>query len=468
MPELSQKTKEALFRACEQHPFFGMTLMGMSIQETSSEQVTPTSLTDGETLILNTDWINSLRRRERVGVLLHQAMHGVMEDHLRRGERDEGLWNLATDLVNNTILNNAGVRLPADFPKLEHGSSLTNLSKEQVYAWLEKNMPPPPPQGGSGDNENEGNSGQGQSDTDYSSDQEDKPGGGSGKTDEGQPKSKSGSGSKPKPNKADDKIKNMGQDQLQNLPQLKDLKNKDGSSLSRLEREEKQAEAHQNNVANARATEKSIGHTPGYLNPIIQDTERRHELDWREVLAEFFKALRKPAGPDWSRPHKKKYAAGFYGPSRRKSPQLGDIVVAVDVSGSMSEPELRAIEAELKSLFSDCKPKSVVVMYFDCSIPRLDIYGRNNFSHDCAHHHDLKEFKLESMSTGGGTDFEVVFDNVTRWEINPDALLVFTDGKAHVDFGEPDYPVLWAITEIGTEQYVSRWGKRTRIKLGDN
>ena len=55
-------------------------------------------------------------------------------------------------------------------------------------------------------------------------------------------------------------------------------------------------------------------------------------------------------------------------------------------------------------------------------------------------------FQVHGM---GGTDFRPVFNYIEEDDLNPTALIYLTDGYGPAPDEEPDYPVLWVITQGG-------------------
>jgi len=73
------------------------------------------------------------------------------------------------------------------------------------------------------------------------------------------------------------------------------------------------------------------------------------QQDWREVLRDFVTTT--CAGRDystWQRPNRRYIGAGYYMPSG-VSEQIGEIVVAPDMSGSIGQPELTRMLSEVKA-----------------------------------------------------------------------------------------------------------------------
>lgn len=83
------------------HPFFASILLPMPIKEDSS---IPTMATDGESIVYNPQWTESLSLDETTFVLAHETLHCVFDHMGRRGARTPNRWNQAADYVINEIL----------------------------------------------------------------------------------------------------------------------------------------------------------------------------------------------------------------------------------------------------------------------------------------------------------------------------------------------------------------------------
>ena len=52
-----------------------------------------------------------------------------------------------------------------------------------------------------------------------------------------------------------------------------------------------------------------------------------------------------------------------------------------------------------------------------------------------------------SFFGGGGTSFVPVFEWLEDQDITPEVLIYFTDGMGQYPLDEPNYPVIWVVTE---------------------
>jgi predicted metal-dependent peptidase len=92
------------------------------------------------------------------------------------------------------------------------------------------------------------------------------------------------------------------------------------------------------------------------------------QVDWREVLRDFVQTTCQ--GNDystWRRPNRRYIGAGVYMPSGI-SEQIGEIVVAIDTSGSIGARELGVFLAEIKSVADTVHPEAIRILYWDTSV----------------------------------------------------------------------------------------------------
>lgn len=178
-----------------------------------------------------------------------------------------------------------------------------------------------------------------------------------------------------------------------------------------------------------------------------------HELDdilnpperWQDILREFITHISRD-DYSWSRPNRAHINRGIIIPSCH-SHNMGDIVVALDSSGSCLN-EFGLFMDNLNSIIEDCKPSLVHVIHCDAAVERVDEFNRD----------DLPIPK--ELHGGGGTDFRPVFNYVEQRHIDPECLIYFTDTYGNFPANEPDYPVLWAVTE--NEESIP-WGRTLTV-----
>ena len=191
-------------------------------------------------------------------------------------------------------------------------------------------------------------------------------------------------------------------------------------------------------VAQAAQAAKAQGKFKGALAEIVADL-----IDpgtpWYDILERYMVAFTK-GDYSWSRPNRR-FAHIAYLPSVGKVAQCGEIVVQVDVSGSISKVELDHYNGHMKRIVELCQPERVHVLYTDTSVCKHVVFEQG------------EEFGLEFYS-GGGTDMEAGFEYLADKGINPEVFICLTDG--YTSFHEantPAYPVVWCISSDVTAPY---------------
>lgn len=155
------------------------------------------------------------------------------------------------------------------------------------------------------------------------------------------------------------------------------------------------------------------------INPVVP---------WQTLLARFLHRT-KTTERTFARPNRRFLPQGMYLPSI-SGEAMGELVVAIDCSGSIDTALLNAFAAEINSIKQDLNPSVLHLVYFDASVCHVDSVEQGD------------PINI-TMRGGGGTAFSPVFDWVADNDINPVACVFLTDLYGF-DFGnEPEYPVLW-------------------------
>jgi predicted metal-dependent peptidase len=156
------------------------------------------------------------------------------------------------------------------------------------------------------------------------------------------------------------------------------------------------------------------------------------KVDWREVLQRFVEKC-KDDTRSWARPNRRFLAQGLYLPTS-SGEAMGELVVAVDCSGSIDEDTLNQFAAEVLTIKEDSNPSCIHVVYFDSEVCHYEKFTRDD------------ELHIEPHG-GGGTAFSPVFDYLNKYGIDPIACVFLTDLYCD-DYGdEPSFPVLWVATD---------------------
>jgi len=165
------------------------------------------------------------------------------------------------------------------------------------------------------------------------------------------------------------------------------------------------------------------------------------QQDWREVLREFVQTT--CTGSDystWRRPNRRYIGAGVYMPSGI-SEQIGEIVVAPDMSGSIGAREIQRMLSEVQGIADTVHPEAVRLLYWDTTICADERYEGAEIAN---------LIQSTKPAGGGGTMVECVPDHIRTERINAQCAVVFTDGYLGGTWGDWPCPVLWVIVDNKT------------------
>jgi predicted metal-dependent peptidase len=175
------------------------------------------------------------------------------------------------------------------------------------------------------------------------------------------------------------------------------------------------------------------------------------KVDWREQMRDFVSSVAK--GKDqttWRRPSRRGMARGVYLPSSY-SEAVGDIVVAIDTSGSIGSEELAEFAGELYGICEQVRPESVRILWWDTDVCGEQLFAPNEYE-------NLKD--LLKPAGGGGTNFRCVVSYLRQMPAVPECLVVLTDGYVS-DWGTPlSVPTLFGMTSNVT----APWGVSIKVR----
>ncbi len=183
-------------------------------------------------------------------------------------------------------------------------------------------------------------------------------------------------------------------------------------------------------ISQAAAVAKAMGKMSQNVARLVGDL-LAPKVDWRKILQQFMVKC-KDDTRTWSRPNRRFLCQNVYVPSRNGE-CMGEIAVAVDCSGSVSEADLTRFASEINAIAADTCPEKVHVLYFDSEVCHYDVFDR------------YEQVTLAPHG-GGGTRFSPVFSFMEENGIYPECCVFLTDLYSN-DFGdEPSYPVMWVST----------------------
>jgi len=179
------------------------------------------------------------------------------------------------------------------------------------------------------------------------------------------------------------------------------------------------------------------------------------KVDWREMLREFVKSTCSAKDTSsWRRVNRRFLSMGTYMPSLIGE-KVGHLVVAVDTSGSVGQEELSGFLTEVRGIAEEVKPSQVDLIYWDSRVAGHEEYTESDVGNI---------INSTKPRGGGGTSPSCVSEYLKEKRIEPECIIVLTDGYVGNDWGRDwTAPVLWAILG-GDKDCVAGNGKTIHVK----
>lgn len=392
---VEDKIRAARVSLLLQKPFWGQIATRLKIIETNDEW-NRTMATDGKHLYFNRKFTEALSGENIQFVICHEILHCAFEHFLRLNGRKPAIWNMATDYAINWMLKRDRVgEPPGPIPEVKLGApgsengilldeKYKDMTAEQIYDKLIE------------DKAKERNS----LDTHiYVS--ADGQGNGSG----------SGNGD-------GDKV---------TIP-----------SISAAEAKEIRDSIREALIEAVKGqSDRNAGSIPGEISRMVREL-LEPKINWRDLLASTIQSQVK-SDLSFIRPARKSWSnnCGAILPGRIPEETI-KVACAIDVSGSISDSQVKDFLSEIKGIMCQYASFEVKLWSFDT---RCGAYAE--FTQD--NQDDLEEWVPEG---GGGTHIKSVFDFFTEKEIDADSIIVFTDleDSSQNDVDPDDYPeTVWIV-----------------------
>lgn len=384
--KVETKLAAARTRLILDKPFIGALVLRMPLAAGDPSWCETTS-TDAKKIYYNYEYINELRPAETQFALAKQALHCALSHFSRRNNRIKSRWDLACDYAVNPLLIEEGFTAP---PGTMIEESFSGMTAEEIYLCIQdkdesEDEPEPdenddsnsdPSQSGH-NNESETSQGNDLSDT------EDAPPDGS---------------PEPPP---------MSQQELDNL-----------------------STQWQQRVAGAAQQAQQADKLSATMARMIE-IMLQPKLPWRSLLARFMVANARD-DYNYSRPSSRRGEPAIF-PSLR-SAQV-NLVVALDVSGSIDEEEMNEFMTEVDAIKGQLRAR-ITLLACDAELIEGSPWIFESWD----------EFRLTtSIKGGGGTDFTPVFNWIDQQDQSPELLVYFTDCEGKFPAIPPSYPVIWLV-----------------------
>lgn len=178
--------------------------------------------------------------------------------------------------------------------------------------------------------------------------------------------------------------------------------------------------------------EKTQGTVPAELDRLAQELQTG-KVKWTEHLRRLIRTEVSREDFSW-KPNSRRQHVGYF--PKIYSERLGDVVLVLDTSGSMSESDLSEGLSEFATLRST---ESFKLHFISCDAKAYDMIS---FSPD-----EEPDWKALPLHGGGGSDarpaFELVEQKMKNGEMNPVLLVYFTDTFLTFPKDPPEYQTIW-------------------------
>lgn len=415
--EITTKLARARTKLIMDKPFLGALVLRLPMQA-AEPQWCPTTATDARRFYYNPDYIDALSVDQVQFVLAHEALHCALSHFARRQHRNKFRWDLACDYAINPLLLKDGLIPP---PGVWVDESYEGMTAEEIYPTINENDSDEPMDRHVYENE-ESKQADGQG-----SQFQEQP------HDSGQQSGQTGdeiSSNQPSPHQSQPEA----QAQSSGAPQPPPLGDTERQNLDI---------QWQQRLAGAAQQALQAGKLGGAMARLV-DHLLQPQLPWRMLLARYMTIT---ARNDYTymRPSRREGVAIF--PSLR-SAQL-EIVVALDISGSISDEEIAQCLSEINALKGQLRAR-ITLLACDAKLAAEAPWI----------YEPWEEFKLpQELTGGGGTSFKPVFEYVDREMQPPDLLVYFTDAAGEFPEQMPYFSVIWLVK--GKRKVP--WGQRIQL-----
>jgi predicted metal-dependent peptidase len=348
-----------------EHPFFANVALYLDLVE---DKHFPTMGVNAEgELRFNPDFVNKYDFRDLKMIIAHETLHLALLHLVRVGNRDKMVWNFATDIAINNLLEEQGFHVPNEFLK-EY--KYKRMSAEEIYDILIQKAKKIQIPSGAMDGKGFGMSGSRFDVHNY-------------------PKMQNGNGDK--------------KDKAHEDPNGKPMTS---NELNRLKDEWKRR------IVEAETIARQMGKMPSELERLfgkIIDSK----INWKALLYRYI-TQEIPCDSTYARPSRRSESVGFYMPYTVK--ENIDITVAIDSSGSITEDDMTDFMSEVIAIAKSFASIKMTVIVCDAEI---------HSTHEVSNGFSASDIKL---SGGCGTNFKPVFSWIMENKPSTKLLIYLTDG----------------------------------------
>jgi len=429
--DLDKKLATARTKLILEKPFLGALVLRLPMVRAKDDWCDAT-FSNGKKLYYNEHYIDALTPDQTQFVLAHEALHCALSHFARRQNRVQHRWDMACDFAINPMLINDGMKPPVDANYMREYDGMT---AEEIYPMLEdndndqereleQNLNP------DSDNEKDDDSG-------GTPDQHDQREG----RDQKQKSDSKGQGEEDGGAREDNSDKGDGAGKKQEGPPEEGEGEPDPLTPQEIESLSLQW---QQRMASAAQQAIQAGKMGGSMARMV-DHLLQPRLPWRMLLSRYMTMV---ARDDYTymRPSSRRGDPAVY-PSLR-SAQL-NIVVALDISGSISNNEINEFMSEVDSIKAQMRARITLLV---CDSKLAD---------GCPWLFEpWDEFTMpQKFKGGGGTSFKPVMEWAEEQDEAPSLIVYFTDAQGEFPEKEPTFPVVWLVKG----KTPVPWGQRVQL-----
>ena len=401
----------------------------------------PTGWVNGVYLGFNPVFVAGLIQAHVSFFLMHEINHPLLLHHIRRGNRDHKLWNIACDYADNALLAQEGFDIPED---ALHDKRFYGMTAEEIYdVILSETQKGEDPRkkgegqpGGQDDQSQQQESKSAEDIINEMFDQSTKIG---GEVHDAPPDC---SDKSPEEEKAEEQA-DAGEPQ--EMAEIEEYEY--NPEESEVNSEDYQEEFDSWTSAVVRATEGAKQHGGGSVKTIqAVEAVKKSPIDVYEVLKDFMERPAKSES-DWAKPRQRllQYNRKWYLPSMGGM-EMGKVIINLDVSGSCTRKEVNTFFKVVEDtiVHHPVDDLEIVLIQFDHDILSVTDYTKADLP-----------FKWERHGSGG-TNFQAPIDYINRMveedENEIPACVMFLTDMGCTPPEEQDYPLMWVAT-----QWNPRW-----------
>ena len=412
-------------------PFLGALVLRLPLQAADPAWCATTG-TDARKFYYNPDYIDALSAAQTQFILAHEALHCALSHFARREHRIKHRWDLACDYAINPMLVAEGLTPPPNSLLMK---SYEGMTAEEIYPLIDDNdMSESLDQHLYDKHDQFSEGGQDSSDNPLDHTEE-----GTQAPEEKSTKDNSSGGGSSQEQGNEEKPEGAGQQEFD--------ENAGGSEAPPPPLDQQEAEElsiqWQQRMAGAAQQAQQAGKLSGVMKRLVE-TLLQPNLPWRMLLARYMTAM---ARDDYSytRPSTRRGDPAIF-PTLRSSEI--NVLVALDVSGSVSDKELLECLSEINAIKGQMRARVTLIA---CDSDIVEGFPRV--------FEPWEEVTLPDTVLGGGsTDFRPVFNWIHQQDDQPGCVVYFTDAMGSFP-SEPNYPVVWLIKGKGEVP----WGQRVQL-----